>query len=520
MNNLEELNSKIKLNIENLDILPKNNKKNINIYIKKLEELKKEAEEYQEKIIREMEKRLKKATSVEKNPEIDVSLQKITNNEGVLYLLNDIDTSYEKMDLDRAMFNLKHYYKKNLEIVNETILYCIKKFEEVGIELELSDFDYSEYVQQYLNVFFYEMEGENINSNRIKSKFEEIYWRCPELIIHIVLNIRYLYEKNKKEIDKYYEKQKRMLIKNFTPEEIMERFVDLKKQLNIEISSDKATIINKFISGELNIKDYKEKAIIDVYSKLISNSEIDLKDINKMDEIDLNIEKLLHTLYEYKEYLQFKFIIDDVKKIYQEKDKYKNAYIQTKKEIDKKEKKRISLNSKINKKGIFQKSNEKHIDQMNELIVELKQNYKELDKNKVYDKIAKELNNNSTLKDVLTLASCFYEYLFVCIRNNNKDMEEQEIEKVIADLKAFLLYPYNTIINNIKILEEKDIMIIIKDRYRLLDINILKEDLNEENLDSLIEIAEKITIAHNIRKNKIDLEEIEMAFEYKKILNK
>lgn len=174
MNNLEELNSKIKLNIENLDILPKNNKKNINIYIKKLEELKKEAEEYQEKIIREMEKRLKKATSVEKNPEIDVSLQKITNNEGVLYLLNDIDTSYEKMDLDRAMFNLKHYYKKNLEIVNETILYCIKKFEEVGIELELSDFDYSEYVQQYLNVFFYEMEEENINSNRIKSKFEEI----------------------------------------------------------------------------------------------------------------------------------------------------------------------------------------------------------------------------------------------------------------------------------------------------------------------------------------------------------
>ena len=115
----------------------------------------------------------------------------------------------------------------------------------------------------------------------------------------------------------------------------------------------------------------------------------------------------------------------------------------------------------VNKKGIFQKSNEKHIDQMNELIVELKQNYKELDKNKVYDKIAKELNNNSTLKDVLTLASCFYEYLFVCIRNNNKDMEEQEIEKVIADLKAFLLYPYNTIINNIKILEEKDIMIII-----------------------------------------------------------
>ncbi|MBO5413558.1 MAG: hypothetical protein J6A29_04640 [Clostridia bacterium] len=520
MNKLEEINSKIKVNKEVLETLPKNNAKNIKKYIEEIDKLKTEFTNYQASVLEEIEKRYKKITNVHKSTEVNATQQKVENSEGVMYLLNDIDTSYEKMDLDKAMFNLNHYYKTNLEIVNETISYCIKKFEEIGIELELKDFDYSEYVKEYFMTFFREMENENINSKKVKSKFDEIYWKCPELIYHIVLNIRYIYGKNEKNIDKYYNKQKENLLKKFTAEDLRARFMELKKQLDEEISKDKSVIIKKFTSGELNVKDYTQTAIIENYARFIAREEIDLENINKMNEIDLNLQKLLNSLYEYKKYLKFKFIIEDVKQIYSEKDKYKNTYAQIKKEIDKKEKKRISLNNKINKKGFMKKSDEKNIDQRNSLILELKQLYKDLDNNKVYNTIITKLNDNSTLKDALYLASSFYKYLYMCICNNNKDIEETEVNEIIEGLREFMKYPYNTILNNVKLLEERDIMLTIKDRYQLLDINIQKEDLEEENLDGLIETIQKIEIAHNIRKNKIDLEEIACACEFKKILNK
>ena len=517
---LEDINSKIEVNKEVLETLPKNNVKNIKKYLEEIEKLKTEYTDFQTRIINEIEKRYKKIKNVKENADINLLTQKVESSEGIMYLLNDMDTPYEKMDLDKALFNLNHYYKKNLEIVNETILECIKKFEEIGIDLELKDFDYSEYVKEYFMTFFREMENENVNSKKIKNKFDEIYWKCPELIYHIVLNIRYIYAKNEKIINKYYNKQKENLLKKFTAEDLKTRFMELKRQLDNEINKDKAIIVEKFLSGELNIKDYTEKVIMEDYTRFIPREEIDFKNINKMNEIDLNLEKLSNSLYEYKKYLKFKFIIENVKQIYLDKEKYKNIYAQIKKEIDKKEKKRISLNNKINKKGFMKKTNDKTIDERNNLILELKQLYKDLDNNKVYNAIITKLDDNSTLKDVLYLASSFYKYLYMCICENNKDIEETEVNEIIDELREFMNYPYNTILNNVKLLEERDIMITIKDRYQLLDINIQKEDLEEDNLDELIRIIQKIQIAHNIRENEINLEEISCGCEFKEILNK
>lgn len=520
MKNLEEVISRINIDKEILDTLPKNNAKNIKSYEKRVIALKEEYETEQKEIIKELEKRLKKISSAGQKKGISQTEKQIESNEGVLYLLNSFDTSYEKMDLDRAMFNLEHYYKKNLKIVNQTILYCIKKFEEVGINIELKNFEYSEYVNEYLTSLFREIDREDVNSKRIKDKFEEIYWKCPELIIHIVLNIKNIYSKNEKKIDKYFNNQRENLLKNFTADDIIERFMDLKKQLDKEVNENKASIVSKFLNGELDVKKFTNSAIIEDYAKFISKDKIDLENASKMDELDLNLSKLLNSIYEYKKYLKFKFVIDDIKAIYAEKDKYKNVYAKTKKEIDKKEKKRIALNKKINKKSIFKKNNEKFIDKRNEIILDLKQLYKELYDNKIYDKVITELHDNSNLNDVMNLASSFYEYLFNCICKTYKDMGEEEINLMIDEIKEFTKYPYSTIMNNIKILENKDIMIVIKDRYQMLDINILKEDLTEENLDIMIETLNKIQMAHNIRKNKINLDEIADACEFKKILNK
>lgn len=60
---------------------------------------------------------------------------------------------------------------------------------------------------------------------------------------------------------------------------------------------------------------------------------------------------------------------------------------------------------------------------------------------------------------------------------------------------------------------------IIKDRYKLLNINIENEDLELNNIDSLIDAITKIVQGHYIRENNINLEEILCALEFKKILD-
>ena len=94
MKNLEELKLNIDMNKEILDSLPKNNTKNKKIYISKIEELKKEHEEYQKEIIEEIDKRYKKISNIKEKSEIEISRQKVERDAGVLYLLNEIDTSY------------------------------------------------------------------------------------------------------------------------------------------------------------------------------------------------------------------------------------------------------------------------------------------------------------------------------------------------------------------------------------------------------------------------------------------
>ena len=61
-------------------------------------------------------------------------------------------------------------------------------------------------------------------------------------------------------------------------------------------------------------------------------------------------------------------------------------------------------------------------------------------------------------------------------------------------------------------------MVIIKDTYQLLKINITKEDLDKDNLDGVIDALEKIKMNQNLLKNNINIDELESECEFGKIL--
>lgn len=520
---IKEMVDKIEIEKEILSTMPKNNEKNVSKYLEKIDELKQQYKEIQEEILKTFNKRYKKGTTIDTNKEIENLETRLKTIEKTLYLLNEEKTSYEKMGLDKIIYRIGKYYKGNLENINEQIEQAIQKFECIGIILDSSDFEYSIYVTQYMKVFFEEKKNGDINSNRLKEKFEEVYWKCPDLIIHIELNIRNLYFKKQAQIDKYFEKEKSNLLKqwNKTPNQIMDSYLEIRMQKIEKMAQDKKQLLDTFLSGKLDIKNYTKDKVQNNYSKILSETVLKQFE-SEQERIEKGIFDFLNSLYEYKNYLNFKFIIDDVKKYYKEKENYKKVYEETKKKIIADENKLKKLNKKVSKKGIFGKKNKeiKQTSEQNQMIIELKKSYKELDLNKFYNKIYSNLGEDSTIYETLNLANCYYKYLTNCLMENNKTITQEKIDEQIKCLDNFLRNPYNNIINNLKIGEEKDVAMIIKDRYKLLNFNIEKEDFSIKSVDNLISILENIVTSINLRKANLEIEDIEELIELQKVLVK
>ena len=520
---IKELMEKIEVDKEMLTTMPKNNEKNIEKYKQKIEEIQKNYIEQKEKIEEILNKRYNEQTDIKENTEIQELDNRLQTIESVLYLLDEKTTAYEKMDLDKIIYRLRKYYKENLEMVNEQISIILNKFFSIGIELQLTDFDYSIYVKQYMEVFLEEYRNKTLSSEKLKNKFEEIYWKCPEIILHIELNVRNIYLKNQAQIEKYFLKQKDEILRKWgkTPSEITKTYIMLISKKQELIAQDRKTILKEFLEGKLAAKNYENEKILNNLRKILPEGTIQNIEENKQ-EIRQNISKFLNSLYEYKNYEEFKFIIDDIRTYYKEKDKYKNIYNETKKKIDLNEKKLKKLNKKSKTGGLFAKKNTASglNTEQNTLILELKDLYRKLDLDKFYNKIYSEITDNSTIFELLELANSYYEYITSCIIKNDNTITQEQIDEKINRLNDFLKSPYNTIINNMTIMQEKDIETIIRDRYKLLNFSVEKEDLQIENVDSLITTLEEIEKSFNIENAGLDIENIEELVELKRLLKK
>ena len=72
-----------------------------------------------------------------------------------------------------------------------------------------------------------------------------------------------------------------------------------------------------------------------------------------------NLLKLLLNLKEYKEFIEYKSILETIVNLYKDKNTYQNLYNNKLKEISKNESELFSLNKKLNKKGIFKPKEDK-----------------------------------------------------------------------------------------------------------------------------------------------------------------
>lgn len=519
---MEELKEKIELDKEMLSVYPKNNMKNIEKYKKKLVELKEEYENYNKQILEEMTNRFNLILNVKTNPEIEKIKSKKEDIEQNLYLLNDAMSAYEKMGLDKSILKLRRFYKENLDVVNTEIAKILNKFAQVGVDISINDFSYNDYVKAYMKIFINEKNV--LNTAQLNERFEEIYWKCPNVLIYIRLNLIQKYLKSEKEINKYYENRKQEYLKsiNKNKEEVLNDYKFFNKMYMELIDEDKKNIVDKFYNDELKIQNYSDENVKNNELKVIPKQLLEIKDNDLKKTIEENLIKLEHSLYEYKEYLKFKFIIDEIIKIIGNpvKDEAKNK----ENEIKVKEAKVNKVLKAINKKGLFKVSKTKLEgleEEYNSIVLELAQTYNELNKILLNEKIRKNINKNTNIYDALKVASSFYEFVDDARFNKDKDEEvtKEELENCYLELDEFVKWPYFTILNNMTMEEGKNIPRVIHDIYKLLDMEIKEEDLEEDNLDTLISSIEIVKQNYYIEKANIDKKEIEYLGKFKKILN-
>ncbi len=526
---LEKLNNQIDVDKEVLSVLPKNNKRNLQAYKNKADEIKHEYVNLYDNVILELKRRTIKIKSIEIDPKIEQLENQIKEMDNVKLLDNNI-TSFEKMELEEVLYTLKRFYKNNLELVNEAIVACLDKFRMAGINLRQEDFDYSIYTNEYMRVFLDDMRKGDINSSRIKDTFEQIYWKCSDIIIHIELNFRSLYFKYEKQINKYFSDISKDNIKRIglNEKEAIERYNALQSQLLELKNRDTSLIVERFLKNEKNPKDYEESSIEKNYKKLIG------KDVNELTpeelvEINKNIYRLQNSLYEYKHYLEFKYIYDDAIEVYKDNEKYKNLYNQKYKQIKKLESKLRKANNRLKKyenhigilKKIFKRNTnrleEANID-INSIILQLRDEYRELEEYKTKNIISTVLNDGSTIYDVLILVCQFYNFLVDSIIKQNPDITQENIEESIKKYNSFVKYPRITIINNININEDKNMVLMIKDKYNLCNLNIEKGDLDVDNLPNLITTVNNICDSNYIKNSSISVDEIKFILQSEKIL--
>lgn len=525
---IEKLQERIEADKETLGLLPKNNLKNITKSLEKIDEIREKYNETYREITKEIEARYEEINKVEENTEIEKiedEIQRIEDN----ITINHMATSYERMELDRLIFSINGFYKKQLSAVNQDIYMALKKFESVGIKLTAKDFDYSEYAHEYMKVFIEETKKGNVYTDRIKDTFEKLYIKCSELIMHISLNLRSLYHRNEKAIDKYYSMKKEQTLAEMetTEEQIAEKCEAMKARVNSLREKDGRIILNKFLSTELIINDYKKENISALINKMQTSGQKD------DEEFYSNIKKLLNNLKEYQIYTEFKFLVNDIISMYKKNEKNKENKEKSKKtpyeerieEIAKAEKKLYQLNASINKTGsvlffMNKKPKTESVLERNNQILVIKDLYRKLDDDMINRAIRAKITETTTILETLTFATSYYNFIARRIIKQFPEITEDEINKMVIRLKQAINEPNFSVINNMNITEVKDMSIIIKDKYKLMGLNVNKEDFEEGSVDSLNAIVKTLNVFNNIKNSSLTIEDIDFACKAKEILKK
>jgi len=499
---IDKINENIETIISNIEILPKKTKKNLDKVNEYIDDTVKKFNFLLDKDLEEINSR-RDAVINKYNTENYQKLDTSIDYDSIK--LSDIRAnSSEKLNMDYLFYALDNS-NNNLDDVNNTIRTLIDNFRKSSIGLSENDFSINKYVNTYIRAVL----G---NKENIQDVFNDLYWKDSDILKQVELNFRYLYYKNESKLNDYY--------KNKYESFDFSKFIHEHK--NKIMAEEQGKHDNQkynfdlFYNKEVDINDYmNENKKADLFQSIFVN-----QDDNRNYE---NVVKLRKSLYEYKEYKRFEYIITDFKSLYEHKSEYKDILTNKLKDISKKEKTIMSINKKMERTGLFKPSHNKVVlleSEKNKLINELIFDYEEIDDLKIKDTIYNHVNDETTYYDIFKLATYNFNYFASLLKKQNKDITLVEIKKSLDELQKYIYDNYVDIIDNIKISENKDIEKIICDKYQLNSIIVNAENLSLDNIDKYIESIDKAILYYDVKRLNLDLDGIKFLLDSDDIVKK
>ncbi len=514
--NMKDFEHDVEVHKTVLGSMPKNNQKNLQAYKEKVTEIKEEYSVYKDQLFDEIKKRSSKYLNMEPDAKIEEFKKDLLGFKD-LRLFNPINTPYEKIGLDNIVYSLTHYYKIDLEEVNKLIKEVFTIFNTVGIGLTENDFAYSNHTKAYIHELLADDELE-----RMKDIFEDLHWKCPDLILHIAMTFRILYYKHIKDFELYLNnKRKEILDANLSYDDYVLKRDNISRELYFLENYDMAAVINKFMTGELMLNDY---SIVNV-DKCLTRFVGDNKPENIKDMIT-DFQNIKYNLGEYKNYLRFNYILEDAKKKYAERSSHLGNAAKIVKEILGLEGELASLSESINTgstKGFLFFKKKVDVDsiyvQLNEKMKELDAKCEEYDNEIIYDKMNEHLTDTSSIYDVFNFVLSFKSYLRNCIKNSDDNVSLDTVKRNVADFETFLNDPNINVIKNIAFLGNDDVAVVIADHYKMLNINVDSDSLDPDTIDAYMKDLDIIIHNYYLDASGLDINFIINLFECKKIID-
>jgi len=514
---IEDVNHDIDVAKEVLDSMPKNNAKNLAAYKKKVQELKEEYSGYRDDILVEIRRRASKVLNSQPSPRLEIVKKELQDYED-LKLFNPVNTPFEKLGFDTLLYSITHYYKTDLASVNADIKDAFSRFEKAGVPITENDFVYSNYARKYVKELL-----KDDNLERMKDVFEDLHWKCPDVIQHIETSFRIIFNKHIKEFEKYIEtRKKEIVVDNLSYDDYLIKRDNLAKELFDLENFDEAVVIKKFMDGELMLSDYSPVTVSRCYSRFLGDN----CDVSKGKAKKDDFRNLYHNLDEYKYYLKFSYLLDDFKAKYAEREAHKDDVSRVSKEIDGIVSELTKLTSEINEgstKGFlfFRKKVdiEHHYLLVNEKVKELEDKFAEYDQAIVYSKMNEFITDTSTIYDVFKFIFSFKSYLRACIKAKEEDVDIKKVKEIVKEFDEFLSDPFINILNNLAFTVEQDVSLIVIDHYKLLEIALDPNELNPEGIEGLQQALAIINISNALDEYDLSIDFIENLFDAKKIIS-
>lgn len=515
--------------ISTLPLRTKTNKKNYN---EKIDLIKEKYENYKKSVKKYIESKSKNYDV----KTIDKKLGKLSDDvatlEHIRFVLNPLNTYYEKMGFDNLIYQINHYADFQFESLNKIINEFLDKFEQAGIFLTSKNFDYTYYVNQYMSAFLDVRTKKSSNYSKVSKIFEEIYWLNPNLIEHIEINFRKLIRNNSKIFNKYISDLQRKLKQEFEIKNYDDCFLKLKNAytaLNRAEEENISDIVNLARSGKININDYLENSKVrtQVYTELSLDS-LNFNDKSEMENFYQSIYKLKSNVVEYSNYREFIPIMLDFKNTYEKFLSVDSKQLDLKvKELEKnileKEKKLSGINKKIfgNRILFFKQVDPEEIKTLKvdstNLAQEIFKLYKEYDKEYIKSKTLKTLNKSYTISEFLNLYYSFDYFKKEAIKRVFEINDYDELMRIANNFDLFAMNPTNVIMDGTTLFENSDVSKIIVNKYRLAKINISDDDLHTDNIENLLNKIDLLLRIEKIEKSSITVDQIWFLTEVDKI---